>query len=257
MGVANRGARTHTPSYVCMNNRQGAFPQCAPLRTESATIILAADFDGDGHVDIYVPHRDGGRSRVFWGDGSGDFSSVPNMMLFGPPSTHIRAAATGDVDGDGMQDIVAGDETGGVFFYKNIRGRGFAEPVRIDSAHSGAPYSLALGDMNKDGAVDVVIGRQDAAGSVLFNAHTHTQGGKLSFTEVVWGDGAGSVYGVAVGDMDGDGWLDIAAARSDAPNGVWFSNAHTRVSDTLTGGVTDVPATASLRGVGDAGEVLM
>ncbi|MFM7749366.1 MAG: FG-GAP repeat protein [Opitutaceae bacterium] len=31
------------------------------------------------------------------------------------------------------------------------------------------------------------------------------------------------MYGLAVGDLNGDGWPDIVAARSDAPNAIWFS----------------------------------
>jgi hypothetical protein len=44
----------------------------------------------------------------------------------------------------------------------------------------------------------------------------------LQFVTASWNDGKGAVYGVAIGDLDGDGWPDIAAARSDAPNGIWF-----------------------------------
>jgi hypothetical protein len=36
-------------------------------------------------------------------------------------------------------------------------------------------------------------------------------------------DGKGVVYGLAFADFDGDGWPDIVAARSDAPNAIWFS----------------------------------
>ena len=42
-------------------------------------------------------------------------------------------------------------------------------------------------------------------------------------TEIPWNDGKGTVYGLAFGDFDGDGWPDIVAARSDAPNSIWFS----------------------------------
>jgi hypothetical protein len=39
---------------------------------------------------------------------------------------------------------------------------------------------------------------------------------------VTFGDNKGAVYGFAIGDLDGDGLQDIAAARSDAPNVVYF-----------------------------------
>ena len=49
-------------------------------------------------------------------------------------------------------------------------------------------------------------------------------GGKLPrFEEIPWNDGKGAVYGLAIGDLDGDGWPDIVAARSDAPNAIWFN----------------------------------
>jgi len=41
---------------------------------------------------------------------------------------------------------------------------------------------------------------------------------------VSFGDAKGTVYGFAVGDLDEDGWPDIAVARSDAPNVVFFSS---------------------------------
>lgn len=39
--AANRRGDTLSPSFVCLNNRHGAFPACEPLRAESATSIAA------------------------------------------------------------------------------------------------------------------------------------------------------------------------------------------------------------------------
>jgi hypothetical protein len=70
-GKPGKGPQVSTPSYVCLNDRKGHFPVCQPLPTESATSIVAADFDGDSALDLLVPHRDGGHSVVLWNDGKG------------------------------------------------------------------------------------------------------------------------------------------------------------------------------------------
>lgn len=217
--VANRSSNPAAPrpSFVCLNNGAGAFPACTPLATQSATIIIASDLDGDGKTDLLVPHRDGGQNLVFWNDGTGAFANPPAPV--GPAKSQIRAAAAADVNGDGHVDIVVGDEQNGMFVYIGAGKRAFDAPVALGSA-AGAPYSIAIADMNRDGKADIVVGRQEAVGSVMFNSG----GGRVpTFADAPWGDGKGSVYGVAIGDLDGDGWPDIAAARSEAPNGVWFS----------------------------------
>ncbi|MEI6670226.1 MAG: VCBS repeat-containing protein [Acidobacteriota bacterium] len=217
--VANRSSNPATPrpSYVCLNDGKGGFPTCSPLATESATIAVALDLDGDGYVDLFVPHRDGGRNLIFWNDGSGRFSAAPSVV--GPEHSWIRAAAAADVNGDGIPDLVVGDERTGMFLSLGAGHRAFEPPVLLGGG-AGAPYAIAIADLNRDGRPDIVVGRQDARGSAFFNLG----GGRLPrFTAVPWNDGKGTVYGVAIGDLDGDGWPDIAAARSDAPNAVWFN----------------------------------
>lgn len=216
--VANRSSNPANPrpSFVCLNDGKGGFPACQPLATRSATIIVAADLDGDGALDLFVPHRDGGQNLIFWGDRTGRFAAAPAPV--GPAQSQIRAAAAADLDGDGIADLVVGDERNGLFFWAGTGRRSFAAPVAL-GARTGAPYAIGVADLNRDGKPDIVVGRQQAAGSIFFN-----QGGKQpSFVERSWNDGRGSVYGVAIADLDGDGWPDLAAARSEAPNAIWFS----------------------------------
>ena len=218
--VANRSSNPSAPkpSFVCLNDGKGGFPRCEPLATQSATIIVAADLDGDGKIDLFVPHRDGGQSLIFWNDGSGHFTAPP--VTFGGAVSNARAAAAGDVNGDGILDLVVGDEKAGLFIYYGEGKRAFGPAIPLGPRGS-APYSIAIADMNRDSLRDIVVGNQEAPGLVFFN-----QGGKTpTFTTMPWGDGKGSVYGVAIGDLDGDGWPDIAAARSEAQNGIWFSGA--------------------------------
>lgn len=213
--VANRSSRPDQPrpSYVCLNNGKAAFPQCTALATQSATIIVAADLDGDGFNDVVVPHRDGGQGLIFWNDGKANFSAP---TPFGPPQSSMRAAAAGDLNGDGRLDLIVGDEKTGLYWLANQGKRTFGPTVRLGNPDR-SPYSIGLADMDRDGKLDIVAGNFEAVGSVLFNR------GAGKFEESNWGDGKGAVYGLALGDLNGDGWLDIAAARSGAPNAVWFS----------------------------------
>jgi hypothetical protein len=213
--IANRGVTSKRYSFAGLNDGTGHFPSFTPLEgTESATIIVAADLDGDGAIDLFVPHRDGGQSFVFWNDGKGKFT---RRTPVGPPNAAARAASAADLNGDGRPDLVVGDERQGLFVYLNGDGRTFGEPILLASQRR-VPYAVALADMNCDRTVDVVVGYREGPGSVFFNDGTGT-----NFHEVPWNDGQGSVYGLAIADLDQDGWPDIAAARSDAPNAIWFS----------------------------------
>ena len=220
--VANRSsnAANPRPSFVCLNDGAAGFPACSPLATQSATIIVAADFDGDGAVDLFVPHRDGGQSLLFWNDGRGGFAAAGTPIGAAPVS--VRAAAAADIDGDGRTDIVVGDlGARRVDVYRNRGARSFAAPVQLGTVPLEAG-AIALGDLNRDGMPEVVVGAAEGPGTVFFN---RSRGDALKFDVVPWNDGQGTVYGVAIGDLDGDGWPDLVAARSDAPNAIWFNGA--------------------------------
>ena len=214
-GKPGKGPQNPTPSFVCLNDSKGRFPACEALPTESATSIVAADLDGDGAIDLFVPHRDGGQSIILWNDGKGHF---PISTKVGLANAWIRMGAAGDLDGDGRPDLAIIDERLKASFILFNRGkRQFGEPVKLPGPDR-PPYCLAIADLNRDKRLDVIVGYVEVPGSVFFNT-----GKGRTFHEVPWNDGKGTVYGLAFTDFDGDGWPDIVAARSDAPNGIWFS----------------------------------
>jgi hypothetical protein len=214
-GKPGAGPKIPTRSFVCLNDGRGHFPTCQALPgTESATSIVAADFDGDGATDLFVPHRDGGQSVVLWNDGHGHFPTATNV---GAAAAWIRMGDSGDFDGDGRLDLAFIDEQKQAAFVVYNRGnRRFGPPERLPGPPRH-PYALAVTDLNRDGKPDIVVGNVETPGSIYYNT------GPRTFHQVPWNDGRGTVYSIAFADFNGDGWPDIVTARTDAPNAIWFS----------------------------------
>ncbi|MCA9737075.1 MAG: VCBS repeat-containing protein, partial [Gemmatimonadetes bacterium] len=209
--VANRGGPDNrAENHVCLNDGTGRVPDCTVLSGNSATTIAAGDLDGDGDIDLVVPHRDGGQSEVFLNDGRGRFAAP---LPLGPPDAATRAVAIGDITGDGRPDLVLGDGSrGGALLYTNAGAGGFTGPEPIGD-EADTPYAIAIADLNGDGTLDVILGNRETPGLVLVNRGL--QDG-FAYDTVRFGDAAGAVYGLAVGDVDGDGCPDVVAARSEA-----------------------------------------
>jgi|SRR5580658_7499791 hypothetical protein len=124
-----------------------------------------------------------------------------------PTGIGPKALAVGDFRGNGLMDVVVGNTLSSADTISVLLGNGngtFA--AHVDYAVGGAPTSVAVGDFNGDGKLDIAVlyGNGNASVSVLLGKGDGTFQPFISTTA---GPGGNSI---AVGDFNGDGKLDVA-----------------------------------------------
>ncbi len=172
--------------------------------------VAIGDIDGDGDVDMYAPHANGGVDTLFRGAGDGTF--VAEVLDLG---SSAGAARFGDLDDDGDLDLVLTDGyaandsptvPGGHIYLNDGRG-GFTEleGAGLDSVPGNQPIDLDLLDVDGDFDLDIVIDAHQQGNGLFLND------GAAMFTDASDGlpPATGNHYNPAICDVDGDGDLDM------------------------------------------------
>ncbi len=182
--------------------------------------ILIADFDQDGDLDIYISRKGG--NKFFRNNGDGTFTENAAAMGLAGDQQSIINMDFGDWDNDGDLDIVGLKENGGVELLNNNRHSNFSDISNSlglnNSKYAGT--SIAFGDYNNDGKLDILIAGADGKCFLLKNEGEHfVVDDKVSEQLSHFLKGI-QVYNVAFVDYDNDGHQDIvvAGANVDSSN---------------------------------------
>jgi hypothetical protein len=122
--------------------------------------LAAADFNGDGHIDIAVANYNTANVTVLFGNGAGQFTDgTSGLSTFGQGSAPT-SLAVGDFNGDGKMDLATADPQGNVVSVQYGDGAGgFAhlDLIPTGSIHGAQPWAVAAADVNHDGRADLIV----------------------------------------------------------------------------------------------------
>ncbi len=199
---------------VLIGKGDGTFGRSSDYTAGAVPMSVATgDFNADGKLDVVSANRGDNTVSVFLGKGDGTFQTAASYAAGPVP----RAVAVADLNGDGKEDLVVADPSCAYIFppcpttgfVSVLMGNGdgtFQLPVSY--AVNGYPVSVAAGDFNGDGKMDVAVANGNVPGtvSVLLGKGDGTFAPPVDFAT------AQNPQAVVLGDFNGDGYEDLAVA---------------------------------------------
>jgi hypothetical protein len=129
----------------------------------NASVIVACDYDKDGHLDLFIGGRSvpgtygvSPKSYLLHNDGKGNFTDVSAKVLGNANPGMVTAAQWADIDNNGYPDLIIAGNWMGIQIYRNNKGS-FTRDNQLDN-YKGWWSSLQIADVNGDGKLDIVAG---------------------------------------------------------------------------------------------------
>jgi hypothetical protein len=203
----------------------------------SESTVAVADLDGDGDFDLAVGNKldpaaaDAARLAIYINEGTKTAPSFRLRETLKLTDAYHAAPAFADLDRDGDLDLVLGTWNQGVLFYRNdgtkTTPRWAADGEATLELPRGTHATPAVGDLDRDGDVDLLVGQANGALTFFRNDGSATRPRFVLGEEQVADIRVQRRSAPALVDLDGDGALDLVLG-SEKGGAVAFRGAATR-----------------------------
>ncbi len=194
--------------------------------------MATVDVDGDGIDEIAIGGGHGQDDAVYKYSESG-FTPMTVTGLNKEATDGTFGIASADVDGDGKEELFIARESG-VYYAKNTEGSYTQRKLEFGLADNTTPLSIALGDINKDGFVDLYV-----AGYIKLEraeGETNFSDGYGGYSYLLLNDGSNNWKDISkeagifsqhnrflavFADLNNDSWPDIVVAQDTGKVEIW------------------------------------
>jgi len=181
--------------------------------------VAIGNINGDTVPDMAVANYNANTVSVFINSGTGTSFAKTDYTTGSAP----RSVAIGDLTGDGQADLIVGNSSSNtISVFTNKYGIGASTfSTKTDYTTGSYPRSLAVGDLNGDGNVDIAVSNGSSNTiSVFINNGTGT-----NFTKADYNTGS-YPYFVAIGDLTGDGKSELVSSNNGSTTISVFTNKY-------------------------------
>jgi FG-GAP-like repeat/Putative Ig domain/FG-GAP repeat len=203
---------------ILLGNGTGALAPSSAVfanATQSGTAaVAAADFNGDGNLDLAFGNGIYWTTPIALGYGSGAFNEGGDLYA-GNDGLFPQGVAVGDFNGDGKLDAAIASGGSAKYLYSGVAvslGNGNGTFTQANSSPLSLGQNLSAivaGDFNGDGKLDLAV--TDTTGNAVYVLLGNGDGTFQTPISIPVGTNPGAIL---TGDFNNDGKLDLAIANS-------------------------------------------
>jgi hypothetical protein len=206
---------------VLLGHGDGTFATAVSYLVGAApSAIVIGDFNRDGIPDLAVTNYGSNTLSILLGNGNGTFQAQQTFAVGSLPSS----IAIGDFNKDGIPDLAVTNYSGGAGTVSILLGNGNGTfQTQQTFAVGNSPFGIAVADLANNGKQDLIVANTGSDNiSILLGNGDGTFQPQVTYPVSVANN---SAWAVTVGDFNGDGFPDVAAATG-ANVSVWLGTGN-------------------------------